>query len=85
MLGNDLVEFHTERYATNFMDCVAEFVPGAEVRREHHLVRHRGREVRVGAFPISIDVGHYEGLARDAADAADGLRRRYSGRGRCLA
>jgi trehalose 6-phosphate synthase len=85
MLGNDLVEFHTERYAMNFMDCVAAFVPGAEVRREHHLVRHAGREVRVGAFPISIDVGYYEGLAREAAPAAAELRRRYAGGGRCLA
>ena len=85
MLGNDLVEFHTERYATNFMDCVAAFVPGAEVRREHHLVRHAGREVRVGAFPISIDVAHYERLAREAAPAAAELRARYAGDGRCLA
>jgi trehalose 6-phosphate synthase len=84
MLGNDLVEFHTERYATNFMDCVAAFVPGAEVRREHHLVRHAGREVRVGAFPISIDVAHYERLAREAAPAAAELRARYAGDGRCL-
>jgi trehalose 6-phosphate synthase len=85
MLGNDLVEFHTERYATNFMDCVAAFVPGAEVRREHHLVRHGGREIRVGAFPISIDVDQYERLAGEAGDAAEELRQRYAGDGRCLA
>jgi trehalose 6-phosphate synthase len=85
MLGSDLVEFHTDRHVANFLDCVAAFVPGAEVRREHRRVRVGGREVRVGAFPISIDVGHYEGLAREAAPAAAELRRRYAEGGRRLA
>jgi trehalose 6-phosphate synthase len=85
MLGNDLVEFHTERYAMNFMDCVAAFVPDAEVRREHQRIRIGGREVHVGAFPISIDVEYYERLAREAGDSAAELRRRHAGDGRCLA
>ena len=31
LLGNDLIEFHTERYALNFLGCVAELVPEAEI------------------------------------------------------
>jgi trehalose 6-phosphate synthase len=85
MLGNDLIEFHTERHAMNFMDCVAAFVPGAELRRERQLVRLGGREVRVGAFPISIDVEHFERLAREAAPQAEALRRQYATGGRRLA
>jgi len=85
MLGNDLLEFHTERYAMNFMDCVAAFVPEATVRREHHLIRYDGRETRVGAFPISIDVEYYEGLARAAEAEAAELRARYAAGGGCLA
>jgi trehalose 6-phosphate synthase len=78
MLGNDLLEFHTDRYAANFFNCVAEFVPHVQVRRERRRVHLSGRDATVGAFPISIDVEHYESLARDAADAAHALRERYS-------
>ncbi|GJG87834.1 hypothetical protein tb265_30150 [Gemmatimonadetes bacterium T265] len=85
LLGNDLLEFHTERHAMNFMDCVATFVPGAQVRREHHFVRYEGRTVRVGAFPISVDAAYYERLAREGAPRAAELRARYAGPGRTLA
>ncbi len=85
MLGNDLIEFHTERHAMNFMDCVATFVEGAQVRREHHFVRYQGRTVRVGAFPISVDAAQYERLAREGAGQAAELRARYASGGRTLA
>jgi trehalose 6-phosphate synthase len=78
MLGNDLLEFHTDRYAANFFNCVAEFVPDVQVRRERRRVHLSGRDATVGAFPISIDVEHYESLARDAADAAKRLRERHA-------
>lgn len=80
LLGNDLVEFHTERHVANFFDCVAEFVPEAQVRREERRVRIDGRDVYVGAFPISIDVAEYESLARapEAERGAAELRARYA-------
>jgi alpha,alpha-trehalose-phosphate synthase [UDP-forming] len=86
MLGNDLLEFHTDRYAMNFMDCVAAVLPDAEVRRELRRVRVDGREIHVGTFPISIDVERYESLARSpgGARAAAELRARYAGDGRVL-
>ena len=64
LLGNDLLEFHTERYATNFLNCVADAVPGAEVDLAARRVHVNGRAVEVGVFPISIDVAQYEELAR---------------------
>ena len=81
MLGNDLLEFHTERYAMNFLDCVAAFASDVVVRREHRHAMVAGRVMHVGAFPISIDVELYERLARspDGARRADELRGRYSG------
>lgn len=85
LLGNDLLEFHTERHAANFMDCVATFVPEAQVRREHRFVRYESRTVRVGAFPISVDAEYYERLAREGAPRAAELRARYAGPGRTLA
>ncbi|HEY0778196.1 MAG TPA: trehalose-6-phosphate synthase [Gemmatirosa sp.] len=85
LLGNDLLEFHTERHAMNFMDCVATFVPDAQVRREHHFVRYEGRTIRVGAFPISVDAAEYERLAREGAPRAAELRAQYASAGRTLA
>lgn len=81
MLGNDLLEFHTERHVQNFFDCVAAFVPGVEMRREHRRLYFEGRTVHAGAFPISIDVERYEALARGAEGAARtaSLRRQYAG------
>ena len=79
MLGNDLVEFHTDRHAMNFMDCVAAFIPEAEVRREDRRIRVDGRAVHVGTHPISIDVERYEALADAAETRARELRERWAG------
>jgi trehalose 6-phosphate synthase len=86
LLGNDLLEFHTDRYATNFLDCVAEFVPDASVDRDARRVRYQGREVSVGAFPISIDFELYESLARapEGALRTAELRARYASDDRVL-
>jgi alpha,alpha-trehalose-phosphate synthase [UDP-forming] len=81
MLGNDLLEFHTERYAQNFLDCVARFLADeVEVDVEQRTVAAAGRETHVGAFPISIDVELYESLARapEAERLAAELRARYA-------
>ena len=86
LLGNDLVEFHTERYAQNFLNCVRTFVPDAQVRGESSHVGFEGRHVSVGVFPISIDVDAFERLAlTEESDArASALRQRYARGGRAL-
>ena len=83
MLGNDLIEFHTERYALNFLACVEQKLPEADVDLRARTVRYRGRTVHVGAFPISIDVELYEGLARAprAERLVEELRARYAAGG----
>ena len=87
MLGNDMVEFHTDRYARNFLACVSELVPDTEVDLDRGVARVGGREVQVGAFPISIDVERYEQLAAapEAESLARTLRDRYAHDGRQLA
>ncbi len=87
LLGNDLLEFQTDRYARNFLDCVEELIPDAEVNADRARVRIDDREIVVGAFPISIDVSEYERLARapEAGVLADRLRQRYAANGRQLA
>ena len=87
MLGNDLLEFHTERYAANFLACVRDMVPGAEVFGERNEVVYEGRTVQVGAFPISIDARAYEARARapEGEARARALRDEHARDGRQLA
>ena len=86
LLGNDLIEFHTERYAHNFLNCVRAFVPDAQVRGETGYVGFEGRHIALGVFPISIDVAAYERLAlTEESDArASALRQRYARGDRAL-
>jgi trehalose 6-phosphate synthase len=87
LLGNDLVEFQTERHAANFLDCVEQFVGDARVDRAASCVAWAGRTVHAGAFPISIDVARFEAMARSPASETRvaTLRRRYAKDGRQLA
>jgi alpha,alpha-trehalose-phosphate synthase [UDP-forming] len=86
LLGNDLIEFQIDRYAQNFLDCVAQFIPSARVNRPAQTVVFRGRATEVGAFPISIDVERFEEMARttDASQRVETLRGRYARADRCL-
>ena len=52
LLGADLLGFHTERWARNFLEC-CRLLDGARVGRR--TIRWQDRTVRVGVFPISID------------------------------
>jgi trehalose 6-phosphate synthase len=63
MLGSDVIGFHLESYARNFLACVERFV-GVPVDYEHGTVRVQGREVRVVAWPIGTDAEQFEALAR---------------------
>ncbi|MFQ5668443.1 MAG: bifunctional alpha,alpha-trehalose-phosphate synthase (UDP-forming)/trehalose-phosphatase [Candidatus Binatia bacterium] len=68
LLGCDLIGFHVEAYARNFLDCVERLL-GARVDRGKFLLEHGDRTVRVGAFPLGIDFDLFEARAR-AAPAA---------------
>jgi trehalose 6-phosphate synthase len=54
LLQADVVAFHTHRYARNFAET-AVAVLGAEADVENGVIHHKGREVWVRAYPISID------------------------------
>jgi len=62
LLGADLVGFHTDRYAGDFLGCCQRLL-GADVDHQRRVVRWQGREVRVGAFPIGIDVAEFRQVA----------------------
>lgn len=80
MLGNDLMEFQVERYALNFLDCVAKFIPNAKVDTGDQTIRLPDRTVQVAAFPISIDFEKYREMAQSPAGEAvvQTLRTRYA-------
>lgn len=73
LLACDLIGFHVENYATNFMDCV-ERILGARVDRSRGVVEHGDRTVRVGAFPIGIEFDVFEAKA-EKTSAGDGKQR----------
>ena len=87
LLGNDLIEFHTERYAHNFLTAFASSCPTRRSRGESLRVSLDGRHGRTSArFPISIDVEAFERLAlsEDSDARASALRQRYARGGRAL-
>jgi trehalose 6-phosphate synthase len=61
LLGADLVGFQTPHGARNFTQLAGRLL-GTPVR--HPEVEVNGRLVRAGAYPISIDMGEMEALAR---------------------
>lgn len=79
VMGADLVGFHTESYGHHFAVTAAE-VLGADI--DHDELQWDGRSVRVGAFPISIDIERWRRGARteQAAQRADELRASAAGR-----
>jgi trehalose 6-phosphate synthase/phosphatase len=67
LLEYDLVGFQTPGFRRNFLQCVRLLLEGAEVsgKGDVQTIRLDGREVRVGSFPISIDVREFERKASD--------------------
>jgi len=64
LLSANVVAFHTHRYARAFAETAASIL-GADV--EGGVIRYKGREVWVRAYPISIDPGEFEELAQSEA------------------
>jgi trehalose 6-phosphate synthase len=70
LLGADLLGFHTERWAENFLGA-CRLLPGTDVLWRRRAVRWQGRLVRVGVYPIAIDAAQLR-----AAAASPSVRRR---------
>lgn len=66
LLHYDLLGFQTLRDRGNFLDCVRRFVPDVAMEGEGSVVsvRFDGRTIRVGAFPVSVDVDEFDRVAR---------------------
>jgi trehalose 6-phosphate synthase len=79
LLGADLLGFHTERWAQNFLAC-CRLLEGATCRRRS--VKWQGRTVRLGVFPISIDAEDLRERARapEVEEKREELLRSLGGR-----
>jgi trehalose 6-phosphate synthase len=62
LLGCDIVAFHTQRYARNFLLTCHEFL-GLDVDWDESIVHVDGRSVAVHFYPISVDESTLRGLA----------------------
>ncbi len=67
LLGNDVVAFHSERYARNFILGCRELA--LEVDLDRLSVNLGDREVQAQWYPISVDPGQIEATARSASVA----------------
>ncbi|HEX2507419.1 MAG TPA: trehalose-6-phosphate synthase, partial [Miltoncostaeaceae bacterium] len=78
LLANDIIAFHTRRYARNFLLCCEDLLDLA-VDYERLQVRWEGREVWVRHYPISVNAPMFEELAGSpevAEEEGPMLRRR---------
>lgn len=64
LLGADLLGFHTDSYAQNFLDCV-EATLEAPVDRRRNTIKWEGRVVHVTVAPIGVPVDELQTLASD--------------------
>ncbi|HEV2872332.1 MAG TPA: trehalose-6-phosphate synthase, partial [Actinomycetota bacterium] len=85
LLGNDVVAFHTEGFARNFLLCAQE-LPGLPVDLQAMTVDLGDRRVLARHYPISIDAAAMQELAASPAVCrhARGLREGFTTDGRQL-
>jgi trehalose 6-phosphate synthase/phosphatase len=81
MLGADLVGFHTPTYLRHFATALTDIL-GLTVDIDR--VQLPGREVRLGVFPMGIDAGSFQTLAKDPAVEAEAEALRGDGSVRIL-
>jgi trehalose 6-phosphate synthase len=78
ILSCDIIGFHTRSYRRNFLQCCEDLM-GLEVDFDRGVVRCEDREVWVRAYPLPIDSGAVQAVAkrpRTQAFEAELLRRR---------
>jgi len=62
LLANDIIAFHTARYARNFLLCCEDLL-GLRVDYEQRQVQWQGRDVWVRSYPISVNAPAFEAIA----------------------
>ena len=65
LLANDIVSFHTQRWARNFVRSCID-IAGAKREGEERVLVHEGRKVLVTSNPLSVDPAEFDALAGSA-------------------
>jgi trehalose 6-phosphate synthase len=63
ILSNDIIGFHTRSYRRNFLQCCRDIMD-VRVDMDRGIVYYDGREVWVRAYPLPIDAGAIQEVAR---------------------
>ncbi len=87
MLANDVLGFHTHRYAANFLQCCQELdVVRVSVNLKRRSLHYNGRDILVRHYPISIDHQALERMAgrQDVEAHRQRLRSRLGNRAMIL-
>jgi trehalose 6-phosphate synthase len=63
ILSNDIIGFHTRLYRRNFLQCCEDLM-GLDVDHEAGVVHCEDREVWVRAYPLPIDAGAVQAVAK---------------------
>ncbi len=63
ILSNDIIGFHTRSYRRNFLQCCRDLMD-LDVDMERGIVHCEDREVWVRAYPLPIDCGAIQAVAR---------------------
>jgi trehalose-6-phosphate synthase len=71
MLGADLLGFHTESYALNFLACVERIVSDVQVDLARMAVKANGRTVKITVAPIGVAFDEIQTIASDPRIAAE--------------
>ena len=69
MLGSDLIGFHVDAYVRSFLECVEKRVK-VPVDFENGRIEFEDRVIKVSAYPLGIDFGMFDELARSGRDGA---------------
>jgi len=60
LLGSDLLGFQIPLFVKNFMDCVRELIPEAEIDQHRQKVIYKGHSTLLRSYPISIDFDKFD-------------------------
>jgi len=85
LLGNDVIAFHTKRFARNFLLCAEEFLD-LPTDTDSMTVQFNNRIIKVRHFPISVDIVNLEKVANSptVAQHVRVLTERFLAQGRQL-
>ncbi len=77
MLSNQLIGFHTNEYALNFLNTVQDVVPEATVDLLTMSVRYNDETVRVVVMPLGLDFAYWQQLAKENRPRAAAMPKKY--------